>query len=337
MSRDAPDAGAARMSRFANLTVVRFLVGGSAVAITYIGLAPLLLQVGFQLLAPLLLHHFGEGDKAIQSGSVDLNSAPHTMACLGIMRALVYLVTALAVFAVYKVYVRVMEKRTLTEFSRRGAAADVRKGCLATLLFVAVFLIPLILHGNLVIGGMNDWRYVPPLVCGAAMSAVCEEIFFRGLLFRLTESSLGSVIAVLLSSLLFGAAHYLNPHATLMRAIGLGLEAGLGLSALYMLTRTLWLCITMHFTWNLITGLLSLPVSRTTSVGLFRSSLRGNELLTGGEFGVEASALVIGAGIVVGVYLLIVAYKRHCYIRPYWARQNKAPGEVLNEHRLMID
>ena len=115
------------------------------------------------------------------------------------------------------------------------------------------------------------------------MSAACEEIFFRGFLFRLTESSLGSLIAALLSTLLFGAAHYFNPHATLTRAIGLGLEAGLGLSALYMLTRTLWLCIAIHFTWNLITGLLSLPVSGAISNGLFKGSLRGSELLTGGE------------------------------------------------------
>ncbi len=67
--------------------------------------------------------------------------------------------------------------------------------------------------------------------------------------------------------------------------------------------------------------------------GLFRSSLRGNELLTGGEFGVEASALVIIPGIVIGVYLLVVAYKRHCFIRPYWARDSRAPGEALNEHQ----
>ncbi len=63
--------------------------------------------------------------------------------------------------------------------------------------------------------------------------------------------------------------------------------------------------------------------------GLFRSSLRGNELLTGGEFGVEASAITIGLGIVIGGYLLVLAYNRHCFIRPWWTR-NGAPG-ALNE------
>jgi len=246
---------------------------------------------------------------------------------LGLLFPGVDLAVALAVVAVYVLGVRLIEKRPLTEFCRHHAAADFRNGSLWALLFLAALLVPLILQGNLVIGGINDWGLqVPSLIAAAAMAAVCEEILFRGLLFRLTESSLGSLIAVLLSSLLFGAAHFLNPHATLTRAIGVGLEAGLGISALYMLTRTLWICIAIHFTWNLVTGLLGLPDSGGTSAGLFRSTLRGNELLTGGDFGVEASALVIIPGIVIGVGLLIVAYKRHCVIPPFWERQPPRPA-----------
>ena len=79
------------------------------------------MHFGFQLLAPLLLHYFAESNSVIQAGAINLYSAPRTEAYLGIMRTLVYLGIALSVLAVYKVYVRFMEKRTLTEFSRRGA------------------------------------------------------------------------------------------------------------------------------------------------------------------------------------------------------------------------
>jgi uncharacterized protein len=292
----------------------------------------LLLHFGFQLLAPLLLNYFAETSSAIQTGAINLHSTPRTEACLGIMRTVIYLATTMAVVAVYKAYVRLMEKRTLTEFSRRCAVAEVRNGFLVPLLFFAgAIFAPLSLHGNLVVEGMNGWPVVPQIFGLAIMAAVCEEIFFRGLLFRLTESSLGSALAVLLSSLLFGATHYFNPRATLTGAVGIGLEAGLALSALYMLTRRLWICMSMHFTWNLINGLLGLPISGTPVTGLFRSSLRGNELLTGGEFGVEASAITTSLGIVAGVYLLVMAYKRHCFIRPYWARNSRSPSEVLNE------
>lgn len=299
------------MTRLANLTIVKFLVGGSAVAITYFGI---------QFLFQALLFPLVNGSNLNLTGGVLV---------FGLLFPVINLAVALAVVAVYARYVRLVEKRPLTEFCRRHAATDFRNGTLWTLGFLAVLLVTLILHGNLAIGGLNDWGlHVPPLIASAAMAAVCEEIFFRGLLFRLTESSLGSVSAVLLSSLLFGAAHYFNPHATLARAIGLGLEAGLGLSALYILTRTLWVCIAMHFTWNLVNGLLGLPNSGGTSAGLFRSSLHGNELLTGGDFGIEASALVIIPGIVIGTCLLILAYKRHRFIPSFLARNNSAPTET---------
>jgi membrane protease YdiL (CAAX protease family) len=293
------------VTRLANLTISKFLVGGTAVAITYFGI---------QLLFQTLLFPLVNGRNLNLAGGILV---------FGLLFPVLDLAVALAVVAVYALYVHLMEKRPLTEFDRHNGAADFRNGCLWTLLFLAVLLIPLTLHGNLVIGGINDWGlHVPSLIAASAMAAVCEEIFFRGLLFRLTESSLGSVIAVVFSSLLFGAAHYFNPHATLMRAIGLGLEAGLGLSALYMLTRTLWICIAMHFTWNLVNALLALPTSGGRTAGLFQSSLRGNELLTGGDFGIEASALVIIPGIVIGTYLLILAYKRHRFIPPFWARNS---------------
>ncbi len=253
-----PDVGyTVRMGRFANLAIVRLLVGGSAVAITYIGLPAVLLHFGIPFFAPFLLHYFGESNNVIQTGSINVSSAPNTEACLGIMRTLVYLGVALAAIAVYRVYAGVLEKRTLTEFSRRGMAQDVRNGVLIPLfVFAIAIFVPLSLRGNLVIEGINAWPVVPPIFGLAVMSAVCEEIFFRGVLFRIIESSLGSLVAVLLSSLLFGAAHYFNPGATLLGAVGIGLEAGLALSALYMLTRRLWVCISMHFTWNLINGLL---------------------------------------------------------------------------------
>lgn len=57
---------------------------------------------------------------------------------------------------------------------------------------------------------------------------------------------LGSVVALVLSSLLFGALHFANPGAT---AVG-ALEAAAGgvvFGCLYMLTRSLWLAIGAHW------------------------------------------------------------------------------------------
>lgn len=49
---------------------------------------------------------------------------------------------------------------------------------------------------------------------------------------------------------------------------------------------------------------------------------KGNELLTGGNFGLEFSLLIIIAGIILGVYLIFIAYKKGLIIRPYWDKNN---------------
>ena len=178
-----------------------------------------------------------------------------------LVRPLVYLaVTA------YWLYWRWVERRPMTEFAPTGAGRAIRMGAGVVLLAAASIYGFLWFHGNLLITAGGGWRYLPQAAAVAAV--VPEEILCRGLLFRLTEEKLGSAVAVLVSSGLFGLAHYANPGATLLSALGIGLQAGLGLAAAYMLTRTLWAPIAAHFMWDFIAGVLGLPGGRFTQAVL---------------------------------------------------------------------
>ena len=87
---------------------------------------------------------------------------------------------------------------------------------------------------------------------------------FRGVLFRWLEEFGGSWVALLLTSVLFGAAHLANPNASWIAAIGIALEAGVMLGAAYMLTRSLWLPMGLHAAWNFTQGeIFDIPVSGT--------------------------------------------------------------------------
>lgn len=286
------------MKQFIQFPFTRFVLGAVLVAGTYIGTQ--------QFTNPFLAQFAGQ---AIRFP----------------LRLLVYLsVTALVVGA-YALYWRWVERRPMMELQPQGAVRDLSKGFFFTLLVASLVLGPLWLHGNLVIEKVNGWRYLPQNLGLAIMSATAEEIFFRGLLFRLTEEKLGSAAATAISALLFGAAHYANPGTTFPQALGIGLEAGLALSALYMLTRTLWLCIATHATWNLLSGVLGLPDSGTATYGYFSSRLVGDERLTGGVFGVEASWWTIALGIGVGAYLVGIAYRHKKFKRPFWAAASSEP------------
>jgi uncharacterized protein len=164
----------------------------------------------------------------------------------------------------------------------------------------------------------------------AVVSAVPEEILFRGVVFRIADEGIGSVGALALSSALFGAAHLANPHATILSSVAIALEAGVLLGAAFMCTRRLWLPIGLHAAWNFTqAGVFGLPVSGRPVDGLLTSHVAGPAWVSGGAFGVEASlpaAIVcVGAGCV----FLGIAWRRGL-VRPWaWRRQEALSARPL--------
>lgn len=121
--------------------------------------------------------------------------------------------------------------------------------------------------------------------------ALAEELMFRGYPFQRLEEAIGPVGAIGVFSLLFGAVHLTNRGATVLGIVNTVL-IGVVLAIAYLRTRALWLPLGIHFGWNVTLGLLlGLPVSglRLFNV-MVRSSETGPHWLTGGSYGLEASA-----------------------------------------------
>lgn len=236
-------------------------------------------------------------------------------------RTLLFLSLGFLVILLYRLYFKFIETKPMTEFLKQGAIKDIRNGILFTTLISITAIAILYFNNNISISRGSGLGYLPIAFAIAFMSSFAEEILFRGLLFRLTEESLGTYIAISISSILFGLAHYVNPGASILSALAIGLEAGLILSATYILTRKLWLNISIHFTWNLIGGILDFHyLDKKTDGGVLNSRLSGNKLLTGGEFGIEFSILIVAIGIVIGLYLISIAVKQRQIIKPFWRR-----------------
>lgn len=102
-------------------------------------------------------------------------------------------------------------------------------------------------------------------VAGLALSAVDEELFYRGLFFLLCARSFGVLLAMQASSVLFAVPH-LNPLAFFF---------GLGLLAIYLLSGRLWVAIVTHVALNL-----AVPVG----------------LLVIGSFAIEAASFSAAVG-----------------------------------------
>ncbi|MFA5667969.1 MAG: type II CAAX endopeptidase family protein [Balneolaceae bacterium] len=148
-----------------------------------------------------------------------------------------------------------------------------------------------------------------------------EEILFRGYPIRnLAEGftfgklspQVGLLIAVILTSSLFGIAHATNPEANLVSTLNIIL-AGFMLALPFVLTGSLALSVGIHFSWNFVMGgIYGLPVS---GVGVRRSLIQvhevGPDIFTGGKFGPEAGLTGIFGMLL--ITFLIYAYHKKKY------------------------
>ena len=224
--------------------------------------------------------------------------------------------------AIYLAWGRLIERREVTELSVPGMGREWATGALIGAgLYVSCAVLLMIL-GMYRIDGLNPWTYLVPAIAMALSSGLFEELFFRGVVFRSVEEMLGTWISLILSSLLFGFLHLLNPGGTIEGAIYISVEAGLLLAAAYLVTRRLWMAIGLHMAWNYTqSAIFSGTVSGAVSdPGLIRSTIEGPDLLTGGSFGLEASILALVLCTAAGVILLVIAMRRGHILPPPWRR-----------------
>ncbi len=226
-----------------------------------------------------------------------------------------------AVHFAYLGYVRLVERRRASELSGKGAVRETGAGIAvgAGLLAVTVTIIAVL--GYYEVTGSNPVSAILPTLATAVAAGYVEEVIFRGVLFRIIEESLGTWIALALTSLLFGFAHMMNPNATLFSSFAIAMEAGVLLGAAYVLTRRLWLAVGIHFAWNFTQGgIFGGRVSGITMDGLLESQLSGPTLISGGEFGVEASIFALVLGVGTGIWFLVKAGRKGHFIAPFWRR-----------------
>lgn len=220
-------------------------------------------------------------------------------------------------YFMYRLYVRVIEQRPVSEFAGNFAARETGLGIAGGALLFGATLGTLYVAGAYRITGVAPWTVMIAPFFTMIVVGFLEEILFRGIVFRILQNWLGSWIALLISVIVFAATHAGNEGVTL---IGLAAVAGAGLllSAAFMATQRLWLSIGFHIGWNFTQGgLFSVPVSGHPAQGMFQGALSGPNWLTGGAFGVEGSILAVIAVLAASAVLLRYVAK-HQVIAPSW-------------------
>ncbi len=122
------------------------------------------------------------------------------------------------------------------------------------------------------------------------VAALAEEAAFRGYPLQTLSRARLALLGVLLTSVPFALVHLLNPNVVPGATFINTALAGVWLAAAYLRTRSLWLPLGLHWSWNWAMGwLFGIPVSgsKVTSNPLLLANDSGPSWLTGGSYGLE--------------------------------------------------
>lgn len=225
--------------------------------------------------------------------------------------------------AAYLGYLRWVEKRSPFELSLAGALKETGVGFLIGASVITASVAVLASLDAYHLDGINLEATWMRYLAGFLAVAILEELIFRVLLFRLVEKFLGSVLAIVLSTAVFGLAHLFNPNASWIATASLALSSVVFVAG-FLLTRRLWLCMGLHWAWNLSQALCSLPVSGTETKGLLAGHTSGPAWLAGGDFGIEASLVTLLLSVITASALLYLAGRRGRFMAPNWRIERAA-------------
>jgi len=236
--------------------------------------------------------------------SLELQAWIHLPAGSGYYRAII--LPALAVL-IYAVAVHFVERRPVSELTLRFAPLELPVGFLIG--FALISLVLLLLWAlSLYDVGPGHWRnWFYYFVFTSYISAVLEELAFRGILLRLTARLFGPLTGLIVSAVLFGAAH--ASHASPV-AVAQIVVAGLVLGLLYVESGRLWLSIGAHLGYDFTEWSL-MGVGDKNGALVISPAPHASAVLTGGDFGPDGSIFMTLVGLLfVGGILAVGAYRR---------------------------
>lgn len=143
------------------------------------------------------------------------------------------------------------------------------------------------------------------------VSAAFEEVFFRGYIFQTLLEERNLIVTLTIFSLVFGLAHLSNDGITAY-AIFFAICAGVFLGILFYKTRSLWICIGMHYTWNFMVAPM-FGIGVDTHKYLNKSIFSYNPIDLNFPIGPEAAAELIQS-IVIIIFTIIIW--RSNFLRP---------------------
>ena len=218
------------------------------------------------------------------------------------------------------------EKRQISELGIQNIGFNTVGAFLFGFILIAFILLITMIFSVYKVESVNSSSILLNRFMLLLVMSAFEEIGFRGIIYRITEEKIGTNLALIISSVLFGLAHLNNAHFSIISLISIIL-AGLFLGLIYNNTQGLWAPIFVHLGWNYAQNFFGVNVSGNSTLPKFiNAEISGPDWITGGEFGFENSYIAV-AVLAVLVFLLYRRSKQKGYYVPF--KKRPAKHEIL--------
>jgi membrane protease YdiL (CAAX protease family) len=205
-------------------------------------------------------------------------------------------ITFLAAFLTILLLVRLIDKRPMGEMlkSRFSLKQFASGSLLGAGLVVLVTFVLVSMHQVGLGRGNFHLQSMLYLLLYYLFISFYEEFLYRGYLLGYYVKQMPAAWAVVLTAVVFGVMHMANRSFNVLALVNVIL-LGIVLGLVRLRGKNLWGPIGLHFLWNFMQGpIFGFSVSGSPrSHGIFLIWLHGNEKLTGGSFGPNASLVTL--------------------------------------------
>lgn len=159
-----------------------------------------------------------------------------------------------------------------------------------------------------------------PIAGTIVLAVALEETIFRGVIYRILERDAGTVVALPVQAVAFGALHAFNEGAAAATVVSVTLLGALW-TLVYVRWRNLWMVVAHHAAWNVTIFAAGAPLSGQAAWRLkapLESNLTGPAWLTGAAFGPEDSVVTIAAVAGAAAALAVSARARGTLVAGGW-------------------
>ncbi len=206
--------------------------------------------------------------------------------------------TALGIsIGTYLMIVKV-ENRRLTEYLLNVNIISLLKGFLLGIILMSFFSSLMIVMGWIQFNFNIFSFHLATSFILYFFVAVAEEILARGYILNNLKDRFNAPVALVVSSVIFGAMHVGNDYFTWIGFANISLS-GFLMGQVALKSKSISAAIGLHWSWNFFQGpVFGFAVSGHKETGIFKTDVLGNEIFTGGNFGAEGSIILISISIV---------------------------------------